>query len=155
MGSVFLISCRQSFLLCTIPTSSCFPRTSAAIQSFHLFFGLPLPLRPCTSMSIILLSTPSSSLLSTWPFHLNLASCTFFDSSATFTVPLIRVLGILSLLVTPDIHLNIFISATFILFSFTFLIGVASMPYIMAGRQWSYYCLVDFPFQLHCHSPVT
>ena len=67
-------------------------------------------------------------------YHLNLASCTFFDSSATFTGPLIRVLGILFLLVTPDIHLNTFLSATFILFSFTFLIGVAFMSYIMADR---------------------
>ena len=63
--------------------------------------------------------------------------------SATFTVPLIRALGILSLLVTPDIHLNIFISATFILFSFTFLIGVAFMPYIMAGCTT---VLKTFPF---------
>ena len=152
MGSLFLMSCRQSFLLCTIPTSSCFSRTAAPIQSFHLVFGLPLLLRPCTSMSIILLSTSSSSLLSTWSYHLNLASCTFLDSSATFTVLLIRVLGILSLLVTPDIHLNIFISAIFILISFNVL-DWCSLHAIHHG--WSYYCLVNFPFQLHWHSPVT
>ena len=79
--------------------------------------GLPLLLRSCTFMSIILLSTPSSSLLSTWPYHLNLTSCTFLDSSATFTVPLIRVLGILSLLVTPDIHLTTFSSRPHSFFS--------------------------------------
>ena len=62
MGSLF---CRQSFLLCTIPTPSCFSCTTAAIQSFHMVFGFPLPLRPYSSMSIILLSTTSSSLLST------------------------------------------------------------------------------------------
>ena len=135
MGSLFLMSCRQSFLLCTIPTSSCFSRTSAAMQSFHLVFGLPLPLCTCTSMSIILLSTTSSSLLSMWPYHFNLACCIFFDSSATFTVPLIRVLGILSLLVTPDIHLNIFTSATFILFSFTFLIGVDFLDWLSASIE--------------------
>ena len=49
MGSLLLMSSRQSFLLCTIPTSSCFSRTSAAIQSFHLVFGFPLPYVPAST----------------------------------------------------------------------------------------------------------
>ena len=45
------------------------------------------------------------------PLH-NRLSCTFFDISPTFVVPLILSFLILSILVTPLIHLNIIISAT-------------------------------------------
>ena len=85
---------------------------SFLMLSNHLRFGLPLLLFPGTSIPITLFPTYSSSLLKICPYHFNLLSCTFLDISPTFVVPLILSFLILSILVTPLIHLNILISAT-------------------------------------------
>ena len=102
-----------SIILCQYCASS--PDNSLSDKSFlmisnHLRFGLPLLLFPGTSIHITLLPTYSYSLLKTCPYHFNLLSCTFLDISPTFVVPLIMSFLILSSLVTPLIHLNIFIS---------------------------------------------
>ena len=92
------------------PDSS-FSLGSSFTQSAHLFFGLPL-LLPCTSIPIALFPTYSSILI-TCPYHRILRSRTFFEiSSPTFVFPLIFSFLILSNLVTPHIHRNVFISAT-------------------------------------------
>ena len=94
----------------------------------HLFFGLPL-LLPCTSILIALFPTYSSSLLITCPYHRILRSWTFFEISPTFVVPPIFSFLILSNLVTPHIHRNLFISATSIFFSCAFFTAHVSAPY--------------------------
>ena len=85
---------------------------SFLMLSNHLRFGLPLLPFPGTSIPITLFPKYSSSLPETCPYHFNLLSCTFLDISHTFVVPLILSFLILSILVTPLIHLNIIISAT-------------------------------------------
>ena len=59
-----------------------FSLRSSFTQSAHLFFSPPL-LLPCTSISITLLPTYSSSLLTTCPYHRILRSWTFFEISPT------------------------------------------------------------------------
>ena len=81
--------------------------------SNHLRFGLPLLLFHGTSITITLLPTHSSSIPNTCPYQFKLRSCTFLDISPTFAIPLIRSSLIQSTLVTPLIHLNTLISATY------------------------------------------
>ena len=83
-----------------------FSLRSSFTQSAHLFFGLPL-LLPCTSMPITLFPAYSS-LLITCPYHRILCSWTFFEISPTFVLPLIFSFLILSNLVTPHVHRNVF-----------------------------------------------
>ena len=114
------------------------PDNSLSDKSFlmlsnYLRFGLPPLLFPGTSITITLLTTYSSSLLNTCPYHFNLLYCTFLEMSATFVVPLILSFLILSSLVTPFIHLNILISATSNFSSCAFSIAHVSAPYIIAG----------------------
>ena len=61
-----------------------------------------------------------------------LRSGTFFEISPTFVLPLISFL-IVSKLVTPHIHRNIFISATSIFFSCAYFTALVSAPYTVAG----------------------
>ena len=117
---------------------------SFLMLSNHLRFGLPLLLFPGTSIAITLLPTYSSSLLNICPYHFNLLSCTFFDISPTFVVPLILSFLILSSLVTPLIHLNL-ISATSNFFSCAFFTVQVSAPYIIAGLTTVLY---TFPLTL-------
>ena len=100
---------------CVSSLDNSFSDKSFPMVSIHLRFGLPLLPFPGTSIPVTLLPTYSSSLLNTCPYHYNLLSCTFLDISPTFVVSLILSFVILSSLVTPLIHLNILISATFIL----------------------------------------
>ena len=83
--------------------------------SNHLRFRLPLLLFQGTSITttITLLPTHSSSIPNTCPYQFKLRSCTFLDISPTFAIPLIRSSLIQSTLVTPLIHLNTLISATY------------------------------------------
>ena len=104
----------------TSSPDSPFSLRSSFTQSIHLFFGLPLLLLPYTSIPITLFPTYSSSLLITCPYHRILRSWTFFEIAPTFVLPLIYSLLILSKLVTPHIHRNIFISATSIFFPCAF-----------------------------------
>ena len=110
-----------------------FSLRSSFTQSAHLFFGLPLFLLPCTSIPITLFPTYSSSLLITCPYHRILRSWTFFEISPIFVLPLICSFLILSKLVTPQIHSNIFISATSIFISCAFFTAHVSAPCTIAG----------------------
>ena len=116
---------------------------SFLMLSNHFHFGLPLLLFPGTSIPITLLSTHSSSLLNTCPYHFNLLSCTFLDISHTFVVPLILSFQILSSLVTPIIHLNILISATSNFFSCAAFLHCPRLGTVHHCQ--SYNCLVYFP----------
>ena len=106
---------------------------SFLMLSNHLCFGLPLLLFPGTSIPITLFPTFSSSPPKACPYHFNLLSCTFLDISPTFVVPLILSFLILSILVTPLIHLNILNSSTSNFFFCAFLAAPVSAPYIIAG----------------------
>ena len=85
---------------------------SSLTQSSHLFLGLPLRLCPGGLWVITFLVTCSSGRLWTWPYQRSRDSRTFSTMGATFKVPLTYSLRILSILVTPALHLNIRISAT-------------------------------------------
>ena len=80
--------------------------------SFHLRFGRSLLLFPGISTSNILLTMCSSFILLTWPYHFSRFSVIFLDACTTPVVPLMCSFRILSLLVTPHIHLSILISFT-------------------------------------------
>merc|ERR1712002_1014599 len=116
------------------------------MQSLHLTLGLPLPRVPTISVSIASLITCSSStLLLRWPNHLNLYSWIFFDASVTLADPPTYWFLILSILVTPLIHLSIFIPVTSSLCSCAFFIGAASSPYASAGLTTA---LCTLPFSV-------
>uniref|UniRef100_A0AAR2JPB9 Protein FAM50A n=1 Tax=Pygocentrus nattereri TaxID=42514 RepID=A0AAR2JPB9_PYGNA len=68
-------------------------------------------------------------LLNTCPNHLNLASLALSPNCSTFTVPLICSFLILSILVTPNENLSIFISATSSLASCLLDRATVSKPY--------------------------
>ena len=80
--------------------------------SVHLRFGRPLLLFPGMSTSSILLTMCPSFILLTWPYHFSGFSVTFLDACTTLAVPIMCSFRILSLLVTPHIHLSILISFT-------------------------------------------
>ncbi len=91
-------------------TLSCF--MSSFIRSIHHFFGLPRGGFPSGLRRKALFAIDSSSLLTTWPYHRNRASCIFsiigappmvFLTSSFFTWPH---------RVSPSIHLSIRISIT-------------------------------------------
>ena len=86
--------------------------------SNHLRFELPLLLFHGTSINITHLPTHPSSHLNTCPYHFKLYFPAFFwDISPTFAISLILSFLILSGLVTPLIHINTLISATYCDFS--------------------------------------
>ena len=120
MGSMCPMRCLHLGRSCTSSSDNPLSDKSFLMLSNHLRFGLPLLLFPGTSIPITLFPTYSSSLLETSPYHFNLLSCTFLDIYPTFVVPLILSFLILSILVTPLIHLNILISATSNFFSCAF-----------------------------------
>ena len=96
----------QTLLLWAISSCSPLSLISSTIQSFHLILDLPLLRVPLTSISITSLATCCSSfLLIRWPYHLNLASWTFHDTSVAFSDPLTCSFFALSILVTPHIQL--------------------------------------------------
>ena len=132
----FLSSTSVSFA----PTSS----ISSFTTSKNILFGLPLLLFPGNSISIIFLPTYSWSLLMTCPYHLSLPSLIFIPDRSTLTVLLMCLFLILSFLVTPIAHLNIFISATSISSCF-FVTATVSSPYTIAGITTELY---TFPFTL-------
>ena len=112
LGSTFLMSRFPLIRHCVSSPGSSLSDKSFLMLSNHLRFGLPLLLSHGTSITITLLSTHSSSLLNTCPYHFKVLSCTFFDISPTFAIPVILSFLILSSFVTPLIHLNTLISAT-------------------------------------------
>ena len=103
--------------------------------SNHLRFGLPLVLfHGTTSPSLYCPHILLLFSIHVCPYHFNLLSCTLFDISLTFVVPLILSLLILFSLVISLIHRNILISATSNVFSYCDLF-TAHVPasYITAG----------------------
>ena len=102
--------------------------------SFHLRFGRPLLLFPgtCMSTSSILLTMCSSFILLTWPYHFS-RFCAIFLDACTTLVPLMCSFWILSLNVTPHIHLSILISFTSSRASCPLVVAQVSAPYNRAG----------------------
>ena len=80
--------------------------------SFLLRFGRPLLLFSGLSTSSVLLTMCSSFILLRWPYHFSPFSIFFLDACTTLVVPRMCSFRILSLLVTPHIHLSILISFT-------------------------------------------
>ena len=106
VGSMFLVIRFQLIRHCVSSPDSSLSDKSFLMLSNHLRFGLPLLLVHGTSITIILLPTHPSSLLNTCPYHFKLRSCTFYDSSPTFSTLLILPSLIMSTLVTQLIHLK-------------------------------------------------
>ena len=144
VGSMCLVRRLHLDRSCASSSDNPLSDKSFLMLSIHLRFGLPLLLFAGISIPNTLFPTYSSSLLETCPYHFNLLSCTFLDISPTFVVPLILSFLILSILVTPLIHLNILISATSNFFSCAFFTAHVSAPYI----------IVYFPFDSQTYSSV-
>ena len=134
---IFLSSMSVSFAL----TSS----ISSFTTSKNLLFGFPLFLFPGNSISIIFLPTYSWSLLITCPYHLSLPSLIFIPNRSTLTVLLMCSFLILSFLVTPIANCSIFISASSISSTCSFVTATVSSPYTIAGLTTKLY---TFPFTL-------
>ena len=114
------------------------------ILSNHLRFGLPLLLFPCTSTTLILLSTYTSFSSQYMPMPLQ-PTFLHLEISPTFVVSLIISFLILSSLVTQLIHLNILISPISNSFSCAFFTAHISAPYTIAGLATVLY---TFPLTL-------
>ena len=80
-------------------------RRYSCLSSSSISFGLHLLLFPGMSTSSILLTMCSSFILLTWPYHFSRFSVIFLDACTNPVVPLMCSFRILSLLVTPHIHL--------------------------------------------------
>ena len=113
VGAMFLMIRFQLIRHCVSSLYSSLSDKLFLVLSNHLCFGLPLLLFHGTSITITLLPTHSSSIPNTCPYQFKLRSCTFLDIYPTFAIPLIRSSLIQSTLVTPLIHLNTLISATY------------------------------------------
>ena len=112
MGSMFLMRRFQLIRHCVSSPDSYVSDKSFLMLSNHLRFGLPLLLFHGTSITITL-SPSHYYVLLNGPYHFKLRSCTFWDISPTFAIPVIFSFLILSSCVTPLIHLNTLISATY------------------------------------------
>ena len=88
---------------------------------------------PGIAFVITLLTTLSSSILMTCPYHFSLLSVIFLDACTTFVVPRMCSFLILSFLVPPHIYLIILISFTSILDSCRLVVAQVSAPYSIAG----------------------
>ena len=88
---------------------------------------------PGIAFVITLLTTWSSSILMTCPYHFSLLFVIFLDACTTFVVPRMCSFLVLSFLVTPHIHLSILISFTSILDSCRLVVAQVSAPYIIAS----------------------
>ena len=101
--------------------------------SFHLRFGRPLILFHGMSTSSILLTVCAPFILLTWPYHFSRFSIIFLDACTTLVVLQMCSFRILSLLVTPHIHLSILISFTSSRASCPLVVAQVSAPYNRAG----------------------
>ena len=102
--------------------------------SFHRRCGRPLLLFPGMSTSSILLAMCSSFILLTWPYHFSHFSVISLEACTTLVVPLMCSFRILSLLVTPHIHLSSLISFTSSRASCPFVVAQVSVTYNTAGQ---------------------
>ena len=101
--------------------------------SFHRRFGCHLLPFPGISTSNIILTKCSSFILLAWPYHFNRFSVIFLDACTTLVVPLMCSFRIISLLVTPYIHLSILISFTSSRAACPLVVSQVSAPYTRAG----------------------
>ena len=98
-----------------------------------------------------LLSMCSSFILLTWPYHFSRCSVIVLHSCTTLVVPLMCSFRILSLLVTPHIHICILISFTSSRASCPLVVAQVSAPYNISGLTTVF---VNHPLLLHWHPPV-
>ena len=96
--------------------------------SLHLFLGLPFTPLSSTCSVLILFIQHNSSLLSTWPNHLNLFHCMTSATSSIASMLLTHSILFLSLKLTPVIHLNILISLLCIFLISSIFVGHVSLP---------------------------
>ena len=96
---------------------------------FHRRLGRPLLLFPGMCTSNILLTMCSSFILLTWPYHSSRFSVILLDACTTLVVHRMCSFRILSLLVTPHIHLSILISFTSSRASCPLVVAQVSAPY--------------------------
>ena len=110
-----------------------FSLISSFNTSLHLFLDLPFTPLPSTYSVSILFIQHNSSLLSTWPNHLNLFHCITSPMSSIASMLLTHSLLFLSLKLTHVIHLNILISFLYIFLISSIFAGHVSLPYSIAG----------------------
>jgi len=96
-------------------------------NSLQVFFGLPLGLAPSTSYSIHFFTQSLSSFRNTCPYQHNLPCCSTKIMSFNPSHCLNFLLGTLSFILKPHIHLTILISAHWSATSFSFLVGQVSL----------------------------
>ena len=118
-----------------LPCLLCYPVSVPPLSYLYYthLFGLYLRLVTGMSTSNILLNTCSSFILIAWPYHFSRFSVIFLDVSTTLVVPLMCSFWILSLLVTPHIHLSILISFTSSRASCPLVVAQVSARYNRAG----------------------
>ena len=110
-----MLSCLSCCPLSDPPLSclSCMHRSIVGVAVLFFFVHVSLShLFPGMSTSNILLTMCSSFILFTWPYHFSRFSVIYVDACTTVVVPLMFSFRIVSLLVTPHIHLSILISFT-------------------------------------------
>ena len=150
-GSIIVTSSSSSSLACPViwgrryswwsyssmlPCLSCCPLETHLCHvslACHRRFGRPLLLFPGMSTSNILLTMCSTFILLTWPYHFSRFSVIFLHSCTTLVVPLMCSFRIVSLLVTPHIHICILISFTSSRASCPLVVAQVSAPYNRAG----------------------
>jgi len=101
---------------------------SFSTVSLHFFFGLPFGMSPSTSYSIHFFTRSLSSFCSTCPYHCNLFSCNTKIMSSNPNLSLKPLLGTLSCILMPHIHLTILISSRWSATSFSFLTDQVLLP---------------------------
>src|SRR6267154_2948589 len=118
---------------------------SVATHSNHVFLPLPLPMTPFTSKFLHLETQSTVVLRSTCPYHLSLPRLTTL-STLSIPNPCLSFLHVLlSLIVTPDIHLTILFSVLCSLCISSTFIAQVSLPY--TGTHCTH-ALYVFPFTL-------
>ena len=80
---------------------------SSRTTSLEVLFGLPLGLEPSTSYPMHFFTQSSSSFRSTCPYQRSLFCCNINAMSSTPSLSLSSLLGSLSFILTPHIHLAI------------------------------------------------
>ena len=124
-----------------------FSLISSFNTSLHLFLGLPFTPSPSTCSVLILFIQHNSSLLSTWPNHLNLFHRMTSAMSSIASMLLTYSLLFLSLKLTPVIHLNILISLLCIFLIIPYILYLC-WPYLTALQHCRSYacCTVELAY---------
>jgi len=134
-GSGTLIASLQVLLSKTNSSEISQSLRSLLTDSSQVSLGLPLPLFTLsTRFSTPLRTGASGGLRWTCPNHLNRCWISFSSIGATPTLSRIASFRTLSLLVCPQNHRNIRISATLSCWTCRLFVGQHSAPYNIAGR---------------------